>query len=322
MSAAVVKACNKGRTSRYQIGSPQFRLKLQPPKPNLEGRWLIIAVVLVAACPPSSGTGSSSPQPPTADSAALAAWKDFPAKANPRPIIVFSRALEYVGPAGFSAEPRCKKDWFCNKFVLAADVTLPAEAPGSATAGGTSYRALGAVKAYSQLLAFRARTASQDHQCSNAEPFVLKNVRWQAARFPTDRGSMLMSAWIFDVQEVDAYIGYSAVNPSAFWHGDISPGGQGGRLTADGFTLTLYAIGGPDTPGPCGEDFAASAAESDSVVEVTIATPFHTPPAGQGCSLEGHEPAVSVRLSRPLGGRVLIDAKGEAGPVCIDGTIC
>src|SRR5438270_9275997 len=100
-------------------------------------RWLG-ALILLTACGPGVGQPSSSLSPPSPPTAALAAWKDFPANANPRPIIVFDRSLEHIGPAGFGAVPERKVDWFCNKFVLAAGVSLPATAPARATAGGTS----------------------------------------------------------------------------------------------------------------------------------------------------------------------------------------
>jgi len=86
-------------------------------------------------------------------------------------------------------------------------------------------------------------------------------------------------------------------------------------------TLTLATTGGPETPGPCGEDLSASAAESDNAVAVAIASRFHTP-AGEVCTLEGHLRTVTVRLSRPLGGRVLVDAKGDASAVGVEGTAC
>lgn len=286
-------------------------------------RGALVALILLTAC--GTGTGEylpslSAPSPPTA---ALTAWKDFPASANPRPIIVFDRALEHIGPAGFSAEPDRKPDWGCNTFVFAPGVTLPPTAPGRATAAGISYEALGATAAYSELIAERAGLANQGPQCRTARPFVIKDVRWQVAGFPTDRGMMPMSAWLFDISEIDAYLGYSAVDPAAFWHGGVSPEGMaGGHVSADGLTLTLGTIGGPETPGPCGEDLAASAAESDTAVAVAIATRFHTPPAGEGCTLEGHFRSVTVHLSRPLGGRVLVDAKGEASSVCVEGTAC
>ncbi|MFI5284533.1 MAG: hypothetical protein ACHQ0J_15620 [Candidatus Dormibacterales bacterium] len=150
-----------------------------------------------------------------------------------------------------------------------------------------------------------------------------------------------MSAWLFDISEIDAYLeasrdglvtvnddmritdGYAALDPSALWRNGVSAEGMmGGRISADGLTLTLGTTGGPETRGPCGEDLSASAAESDTAVAVAIATRFHTPPAGEGCTLEGHFRTVSVRLSRPLGGRVLVDAKGDAGAVCVEGTAC
>lgn len=169
----------------------------------------------------------------------------------------------------------------------------------------------------------RARIAYQAPQCPTARPFLIKDVRWQAAGFPTDRGKMQMSAWLFDISEIDAYLGYSAFDPSAFWRNGVSPQGMmGGRISADGLTLTLGTIGGPETPGPCGEDLSASAAESDTAVAVAIATRFHTPPAGEGCSLVGYSRTIAVRLSRPLGGRVLADPKGDAGTVCVEAAAC
>jgi hypothetical protein len=134
---------------------------------------------------------------------------------------------------------------------------------------------------------------------------------------------MPMSAWLFDISEIDAYLGYSALEPAAFWRNRVSLEGMaGGRISADGLTLTLGTTGGPETPGPCGEDLSASAAESDTAVAVAIASRFHTPPAGSACTAEAHSRTVTVRLSRPLGRRVLVDAKGDAGAVCVEGTTC
>lgn len=286
-------------------------------------RKLVVALVLLTACGPGAAQPLPSLAPPSPPTAALTPWRDFPANAKPRPIIVFDRTLEHIGPAGFTAEPDRKLDWGCNKFVFAPGITVPAMAPGSATAAGASYPALGASEAYSQLMAARARIAYQAPQCPTARPFVIKDVRWQSAGFPTDRGKMQMSAWLFDISEIDAYLGYSALDPSAFWRNGVSPQGMmGGRISADGLTLTLGTIGGPETPGPCGEDLSASAAESDTAVAVAIATRFHTPPAGEGCSLVGYSRTIAVRLSRPLGGRVFADPKGDAGTVCVEAAAC
>ena len=285
--------------------------------------WLVALVVLTSCGGMGAAEAPPSLPPPNPPTAALAGWNDFPANARPRPIIVFDRTVEYIGPSGFTAEPDRKLDWGCNKFVFGTGVTLPPIAPGNASAAGASYPALGAVEAYTELIAARGRAESQGSRCPTVRPFVIKDVRWQLAGFPTDRGSMQMSAWIFDLSEIDAYLGYSAVAPSAFWRNGVSPEGMaGGRVSADGLILTLGTIGGPETPGPCGEDLSASAAESDTAVAVAIASRFHTPPAGEGCTLEGHFRTVSVRLSRPLGARVVVDAKGDASAVCVERTGC
>ncbi len=60
-------------------------------------RWLV-ALVLLTACGPGAAQPLPSLSPPSPPTAALAAWKDFPANANPRPIIVFGRILEHIGP--------------------------------------------------------------------------------------------------------------------------------------------------------------------------------------------------------------------------------
>lgn len=284
--------------------------------------WLAV-LILATACGPGAAQPPPSLPPPNPPTAALAAWKDFPAGANPRPIVIFDRTLEHIGPAGFTSEPERKLDWSCNKFVVAPGVALPAAAPGSATAAATSYQALGASEAYSELIAARARIAYEAPTCPTARPFVIKDVRWQVAGFPTDRGTMQMSAWLFDISEIDAQLGYSAVDPFAFWRHGVSPQGMaGGRISNDGLTLTLGTIGGPETSGPCGEDLSASAAESDTAVAVAIASRFHAPPEGGACTAEGHFRTILVRLSRPLAGRVLVDAKGDASVVCIEGTAC
>jgi hypothetical protein len=97
-----------------------------------------------------------------------------------------------------------------------------------------------------------------------------------------------MSAWLFDISEIDAYLGYSALEPSAFWGNRVSPEGMpGGRISADGLTLTLGTTGGPDTPGPCGEDVSASAAESDTAVAVAIASRVHTRRRAWGARSKG-----------------------------------
>ncbi len=108
--------------------------------------------------------------------------------------MIFDRTTEHIGPAGFSAEPDRKLAWLCNKFVLGPEVTLPSTAPGDAVAGGHSYTAIGAVRAYSELITSRAASADHGADCGGLSPLVINDVRWAVDGFPTDRGRLQMSA--------------------------------------------------------------------------------------------------------------------------------
>jgi hypothetical protein len=276
--------------------------------------------LLVAACGAVQGqVNLPQPTPPTQ---ALEKWKDFPAHARPRPIIVFGLALEHIGPSGFSSEPDRKIDWGCNKFVLATDVQLSGSAPARATAGGDGgYPSIGSARAYSELMAARPRYASAA-QCATSKPFVIAAVRWTTAGFHTDRGTMTMSAWRFEITEIDAYLAYAAVDRSAFWGGYITPGeGRGARLSGDGRTLKIAVAN--TQPGPCGFDYTAATAESDSAVAVAIKQVPHASPGEHViCDLVMRPSYMSVTLNRPLGGRVLVDEQGNAGAVCPESGDC
>jgi hypothetical protein len=126
-----------------------------------------------------------------------------------------------------------------------------------------------------------------------------------------------MSAWLFEATGVNGVFSYPAVVQSAFWHGGMTGGADvrtGARVSADGLTLTVGVVGAPNTPGPCGADYTASAAESETAVGVAVKG---TPHGGTGnCDLVGYFRTVTVHLSAPLGGRVLLNAQGDVEIVC------
>jgi hypothetical protein len=280
-------------------------------------RAAVVALIFVTACAPTSGQSSTPLAPPSPPTAALAPWKDFPANSNSRPIILFGDVYEHVN--GFSTNEG-KINWLCGKFVLGPGVELPATHPARATArwpsgSEASYASLGAQSAFTALLA--ARNSSPRSSCTTAAPEVITAVRLGTAGFGTDRGTAQMSAWLFDVGAVNGELGYPALDPSAYWGGGktTSTGGVGGRISSEGHILTIGLMGGPDTPGPCGQDFSASAAESDTAVAVAISSRIHGGP-NVICTTEGHFRTVQVRLVKPLGARVLVDAQGNVGGVC------
>ena len=303
--------------ARYQRGSARVDIDMG----RLVAGCLCVFVLVVCGAAPGQSSGPlAPPSPPTQ---ALAAWKDFPANANPRPLIVFGRSVDHLGPAGFSSEPDRKIVWVCNKFVFASGVTLSDTAPARASVGnGGSYPSIGSARAFSELMAARPNVSAAQPQCATSRPFVIKSVRWGTSGFPTDRGSMTMSAWLFDLAEIDGYLSYSAVDPSSFWGGGVnSDGGRDARVSSDGRTLKVPVSNAG--PGQCGADYTAAAAESDSAVALAIKRYSHETPGQQVvCTLELRISYITVELQARLGGRVLLDERGEVGSVCSESGSC
>jgi len=278
----------------------------------------ILATLLITACGAVAGQSASTPLPlPSPPTAALARWNDFPANANPRPTILFGAFVEHIGPGQFP-DNDSKLTWLCNKFVLASGVQLTSTGPAIASArwpsGATaSYRSIGSARAFSALMARPGGGNSTD--CPHLKPFVITNVRWSTAGFSTDRGTATMSAWLFDVPEAEGFLGYSGIDPSALWGGGIATEGRGAQLSPDGRTLKIAVSNAQ--PGPCGSDYTANTAESSTAVAVAVKQIPHVSP-GQDvmCDLMLRGSYITVRLKAPLGGRVLLDEKGDVGGAC------
>lgn len=271
----------------------------------------LLALFVVVACGAVPGSSTLPlPSPPTG---ALAKWKDFPAEAKPRPIIAFGDTVEHIQATGFPNNDR-KLAWLCNKFVLGPGVTLSNAVPATATAEGASFPAISAGQAYSELMSARSGGGNAT-DCARVQPFVIAAVRLGLAGFSTDRGTMTMSSWLFDVPEINSYLGHSAVDHSAYWGGRLSAEGRGARVSADGLTLKV-AVGNAE-PGACGFDYTAAAAESDRAVAVAIKQiPHASSGSGVACQAVLHVSYISVSLKAPLGSRVLVDERGNAGTAC------
>lgn len=288
-------------------------------------RASIVALLFAVACGAPSGQGSTPlplPSPPTA---ALAAWKDFPANANPRPIIWLSL------PNLVTAFPSndTKIAGICNKLVLQDELKLSNAVPQQATAKwpsgvSGSYRAISAATAFAALL--HVPSGAGGGMCDGVKPLVITTVGWGTAGVETDRGTAQMSAWLFQAAGVTGEFAYPGLDPSAYWRGGLLPAGSGpgfgGRVSPDGRTLTIGFAGAPDTPGPCGADYTAVAAESDTAVAVAVKMIPH-PASGQiACTAVAQGRTVTVHLGAPLGGRVLVDENGNVGVACPENENC
>lgn len=92
-------------------------------------------------------------------------------------------------------------------------------------------------------------------------------------------------------------------------------------MSVDGLTLKV-SVANPGT-GPCDTQYTASVAESSVAVAVAVTStpnaPSDQPVACPAILRLGY---IDVALRSPLGGRVLLDEKGEVGMVCPEAGDC
>jgi hypothetical protein len=132
---------------------------------------------------------------------------------------------------------------------------------------------------------------------------------------------MQMTAWLFDVPEVNGYIGHSAVDPVAYWGGRLATPGRGGLISADGLRVKIAV--GDAQPGPCGSDYTTAVAESGAAVAIALRRIPHAAPGQMvACPAIYRVGYITAILTAPLAGRVLVDEAGNAGAACAEGRGC
>ena len=273
-----------------------------------------VVLLIVAACGALPGTGNAYPSPPTS---ALAAWQSFPATQVPRPIIAF---WDIRSTGGGYTSGDGKIAGFCNKFTLS--VVLPALVPGQAVATwangtGATYSSISAFDAFFAMS--HAPTGMQSQECARVAPLNITGVRFGTAQIMTDRGTATMSAWVFEVTGIMGELPYPALPRSAFWNGSLATLslGESANVSPDGRSVTFHFTGAPPTAGPCGADYSGAVAESSSAIAIAVLD--IRPRSSDGpvaCTAIGAFRSVTVNLTGPLGGRVVLNASGDAVEVC------
>ena len=269
-------------------------------------RLAFVPLFLLAAC----GGGAHSPAAPQLDDA-LAAWNDFPADRDPRPIILTEAPPNWPGFNSGDAKIAA----MCAKFgSLAIDLPssdLPPSDVSWPDGSHASYPSATAVAAYA---AMRRRASDSMGGCAAAAPLTVSGVRLGKAGFQTDRGTAQVPAWLFSVSGAQGDVAYPAVADTAFWAGNYS--GNFALLGPDGRSLTFHFTGGHPGGGPCEGEYSGSVAESRTAVAV-MAVPIEKAPAtiapAGACSTVGYDRAVTVALRQPLGRRVVV-VPGGTGP--------
>ena len=277
-----------------------------------------IVLLMTAACCGPTPRGTAYPSPPTE---ALAAWQSFPANQVPRPIVMFWNSF---APAGGFAGDNEKIAGMCGKFVLAAPLPLqvPSEAVATWPDGTTArYSAISASNAFSAMT--NAATRMPGPECVSVQALPITAARFGAAQVKTDRGSATVSAWLFTATGVVGEMAAPALPHSAYWDSgtDKRSWDQGASVSDESRVLTFTFAGAPESSGPCGADYTGAVAESPSAVAIAVlAIPHSAPDAPIACTAIAAMRSVTVVLTAPLGGRVVVNASGDVVTVCPEAT--
>jgi hypothetical protein len=183
-------------------------------------------------------------------------------------------------------------------------IPLPSEPALSA-----GYRLISTASAYRSLRAFAAVKAG-----GSGPIVIIRSIRLGRSSFLTDRGNELLPAWLFFAKGLRHPAAVLAARPYP------APAPLRQRLphlliaelvdefvaaSHGGQTLTISFAGGHAGNQPCDDSYTANATERRTAVAFTIK---ETPAPGNAiCNLVGYPRTVTIRLSRPLGARVLID---------------
>ena len=237
----------------------------------------------------------------------------------PRPVVLFGE----IYPQGFRfTGGDAKMAAICNKFALGT--RLPTEVSSEASAtwpDGTSAR-YGAISAADAFAAMSKAPAGTGNQCATVSPLTITAARFSKAPWRTDRGTATITTWLFTSTGVEGELAYPAVPASALWGGAKTPysGSGGATISTDGQSLTFFFIGAQEGSGPCQANYKGVVAESTSAVSVkaeAIPNPaLSTSQTPIFCTARGYFRSVNVKLASPLGGRVLVDARGAPVAVC------
>ncbi|MDA8209381.1 MAG: hypothetical protein M0Z92_10345 [Actinomycetota bacterium] len=223
---------------------------------------------------------------------ALRRWEGFPARAEPRPIVL-------VGPMAIPGGG-----------FLDGDAKLAFEFG--------HVRAAEAVP--EEVVALLRRPRVEGEPPHATRPLLLRSASLGEGEFETDRGMRRLPAWIVDAEGVrgDLVVLSRAGRDLCWWPPDASssesaPGrfAHPSSVSADGMTLAYRFSGWPRN---MAEYPDAEVMETPSAVAVIPTEQWIGPTTGW-VTLAGAVREVEVHLTEALGGRVLVGADGGAVPV-------
>jgi hypothetical protein len=226
---------------------------------------------------------------------ALTLWESFPT-GDPRPIVLIH------GPVllcqGFdTAEAKRAMQY----GVVAADETVALE----------------------PLETIRTHSSDQTNQRMPKDPLWIESATLMETTFSTDRGLALLPAWKIEAVNAIGPIWVLEAQPLACcWLGHLAPKGQqqgphilnSARIRVDECELEMEFIGGSERL----FRYESAVVESSTAVSVVpLARLVKDLPHGTAIAAQGFRREIVVRLSSPLGSRVLVNHDGSPVEVVV-----
>ncbi|MFG1655369.1 hypothetical protein ACGFIY_02420 [Micromonospora chersina] len=152
--------------------------------------------------------------------------------------------------------------------------------------------------------------------CSGCAPLKLTGARLTTMTVPTTRGPATVPAWEYTLGGTAVRLARVAVDPSAVVrvappprdadhpHEGLAVESATTTTASSELTVTFTGAPGPASK-PCGADYGAEAVESDLAVVVIVIEYRHA--KDEACSDIGAQRTASLKLSRPLGERAVLE---------------
>ena len=242
------------------------------------------------------------------------AWARSPlAKAWRTGLVVLSPEDELSsGPSGGFPSGQDKEDF------IDGDLVFTGQAPSGAPSGVVTWPGGSTMKVpvLSEARTFSELTSSRQCPSCATTPLDVTAAKPTTLAVGTSRGIAKVPAWAFTLKGVSGPVVQAALAPGSY----VTPGSKGSpsdvrlaalgkaftgagtaAVSADGRTLTLRLFGGP-----CDATWGGLATEADDAV--VVGGWEVDPNPNVPCAAIGISRTTTVRLSAPVGDRVIIDA--------------
>jgi hypothetical protein len=263
---------------------------------------------VVSTVTPSLGHGASSLL-----SEALEAWADFPVKASPRPLVLTPPFGLRVQEPDFPTADIKEYDNL-NTAYEQGSIQPPPRLP-DAPKTSDNYPILTGVQALQVL-----RTPSNTGAMLPVPPLQVTSIALGMSDFVTDRGRLLLPAWLFSFRDVANPAAVLAVAPPALYlhpPSDFQANGvtraMSAEVSSSRNTITADFWGAPAGSGPCDANYSLEIATSATAVALEViqapqpSGSFNNTPT-VACTADATSRKATATLRNGIGNRVVVDA--------------